>query len=103
MHVQGMSLKLAKAPLGRNTANGVLVRERRPEGPADHSSFKRGVLIVEYAGQKIDNFKRLVKVAGFTRSGQEVLVSLLRHGKPMTLTQKLCKGFACVGVLSGFW
>lgn len=88
MHVQGMSLKIAKA-LGRNTADGVLVRDVALGGPADQAGFKRGDLIVEYAGQKIDTFERLVKVAGSTRPGQEVKVSLLRRGKPMTLTLKL--------------
>lgn len=88
MHVQGMSLKIAKA-LGRNTADGILVRDIALGGPADQAGIKRGDLIVEYAGQKIDTFERLVKVAGSTRPGQEVKVSLLRHGKPMTLTLKL--------------
>ena len=88
MHIQGMSLKIAKA-LGRNTADGVLVRDVALGGPADQAGFKRGDLIVEYAGQKIDTFERLVKVAGSTRPGQEVKVSLLRRGKPMTLTLKL--------------
>ena len=88
MHVQGMSLKIAKA-LGRNTADGVLVRDLALGGPADQAGLKRGDLIIEYAGQKIDTFKRLIKVAGSTRPGQEVKVLLLRNGKPMTLTLKL--------------
>ncbi|MCH8237016.1 MAG: PDZ domain-containing protein [Proteobacteria bacterium] len=88
MHVQGMSLKTAKA-LGRKTADGVLVSDIALGGPADQAGIKRGDLIVEYAGQKIDTFKRLVKVAGSTRPGQEVKVLLIRHGKPMTLTLKL--------------
>ncbi len=69
MHVQGMSLNIAKA-LGRKTADGVLVRDVALGGPADQAGIKRGDLIVEYAGQKIDTFKRLVKVAGSTRPGQ---------------------------------
>lgn len=88
MHVQGMSLKIAKA-LGRNTADGVLVRDIALGGPADQAGLKRGDLIIEYAGQKIGTFKRLIKVAGSTRPGQEVKVLLLRNGKPMTLTLKL--------------
>ena len=95
MHIQGMSLKIAKA-LGRNKADGVLVRDVALGGPADQAGIKRGDLIVEYAGKKIDTFKRLVKIAGSTRPGQEVKVSLLRHGKPVTLMLKL-------GVRTGPW
>lgn len=88
MQVQGMKLNIAKA-LGRTTADGILVRDVALGGPADQAGLKRGDLIVEYAGQKIDTFERLVKVAGSTRPGQEVKVLLLRHGKPMTLMLKL--------------
>ena len=53
------------------------------------AGFKRGDLILEYGGQKIDSFERMVKVAGVTRPGQKIKVSILRRGKPMTLTLKL--------------
>ncbi len=88
IHVQGMSLNIAKA-LSLKKADGVLVRDVALGGPADVAGFKRGDLILEYGGQKIDSFERMVKIAGATRPGQKIKVSILRRGKPMTLTLKL--------------
>jgi len=65
IHVQGMSLNIAKA-LSLKKADGVLVRDVALGGPADVAGFKRGDLILEYGGQKIDSFERMVKVAGVT-------------------------------------
>ena len=90
MQIQGMSEKIAKA-LGRKTADGVLVRDVALGGPADKAGIKRGDLILKYAGKKIDSFQTMVKTAGSTRPGQEVEVSLVRQGKPMTLKMKLGK------------
>lgn len=88
IHVQGMSLNIAKA-LSLKKSDGVLVRDVALGGPADVAGFKRGDLILEYGGQKIDSFESMVKVAGVTRPGQKIKVSILRRGKPMTLTLKL--------------
>lgn len=90
LHVQGMSLEIAKA-LGLKGADGVLVRDLALGGPADKAGIERGDLILEFAGQKIDSFKRMVKAAGSTRAGQKIKVSVLRHGKPVTLTMTLGK------------
>ena len=90
MQIQGMSEKIAKA-LGRKTADGVLVRDVALGGPADKASIRRGDLIFKYAGKDIDSFQTIVKTAGSTRPGQEVEVSLVRQGKPMTLRMKLGK------------
>ncbi len=90
MQIQGMSEKIAKA-LGRKTADGVLVRDVALGGPADKAGIRRGDLIFKYAGKDIDSFQTIVKTAGSTRPGQEVEVSLVRQGKPMTLRMKLGK------------
>ncbi len=90
MQIQGMSEKIADS-LGRKTADGVLVRDVALGGPADKAGIKRGDLIFKYAGKNIDSFQTMVKTAGSTRPGQEVGVSLVRQGKPMTLKMKLGK------------
>jgi serine protease Do len=90
MQIQGMSKKIAEA-LGRKSADGVLVRDIALGGPADKSGIKRGDLIIKYAGKDIDSFQTMVKSAGSTRPGQSVKVSLVRNGKPMTLSMKLGK------------
>lgn len=88
MHIQGMSAETAAA-LGLKSADGVLVRDVALGGPSDSAGIRRGDLILKFAGQRIDSFARMVKIAGASRPGQEVKVDLLRAGKPMTLTLKL--------------
>ena len=90
MQIQGMSENAAKA-LGRQAVDGVLVRDVALGGPADKAGIHRGDLIFKYVGKNIDSFQTMVKTAGSTRPGQEVEVSLVRQGKPMTLTMKLGK------------
>jgi len=88
LHVQGMSARISNA-LGLRSSNGVLVRDVAVGGPADQAGIRRGDLIVEYAGRKIDTFETMVKAAGATKAGQKIKVQLLRQGKPMTLTMTL--------------
>ena len=88
MHVQGMSPETAAA-LGLKSANGVLVRDVAVGGPSDQAGIRRGDLILKFAGQAIDTFERMIKVAGATRPGQEAKIELLREGKPVTLTMKM--------------
>ncbi len=90
MQIQGMSEKAAKA-LDRKAVDGVLVRDVALGGPADKAGIHRGDLIFKYVGKNIDSFQTMVKTAGSTRPGQEVEVSLVRQGKPMTLKMKLGK------------
>lgn len=90
MQVQGMSPQIAKA-LGLESADGVLVRDVALGGASDKAGFKRGDLILEFAGKRIDSFAAMVKAAGATTPGQKVKVAILRRGKPMTLTLTLGK------------
>ena len=90
MQIQGMSAKIAQA-LGRETLDGILVRDVALGGPADKAGIKRGDLILIYAGKKIDSFKSMVLAAGSTKPGQQVKVSLIREGKPLDLTLTLGK------------
>ena len=71
MQVQGMSVKIANA-LGRKSLNGVLVRDVALGGPSDRAGFRRGDLILEYGGKKIENFDSLVKATGTTKPGQKL-------------------------------
>jgi serine protease Do len=90
MQIQGMSQQTASA-LGLKSTDGVLVRDVALGGPADKAGIKRGDLILNYGSQRIDSFKKMMAVAGITKPGQEVKVSILREGKPVTLTMKLGK------------
>jgi len=85
MQVQGMSERIAKA-LGLKSKNGVLVRDIALGGASDKAGFRRGDLILEFGGKKIETFEAMVKAASATKSGQKIKVAILRAGKPMTLT-----------------
>ena len=90
MQVQGMSPKIAKA-LSLKSADGVLVRDVVLGGAADKAGFKRGDLILEFNGKKIDSFATMVKAAQATKPAQKMKVDILRQGKPMTLTLTMGK------------
>ena len=90
MQVQGMSLKIAKS-LSLKSADGVLVRDVVLGGASDKAGFKRGDLILKFAGKRINDSNTMVKAAGATKPGQTIKVAILRHGKPMTLSLTLGK------------
>jgi len=85
-----MSLKIAKS-LSLKSADGVLVRDVVLGGASDKAGFKRGDLILKFAGKKIKDFNTMVKAAGAIKHGQTIKVAILRHGKPMTLSLTLGK------------
>ncbi len=84
MHLQGIDATIA-ATLGLSQITGVLVRDLTLDGPAGVAGFKRGDLIVEFAGVKIDTFERLVQVAQKAQAGDKVNVKVLRIGKEVNL------------------
>lgn len=90
MQVQGMTLQIAKS-LSLKSADGVLVRDVALGGASDKAGFKRGDLILKFAGTRIENFAAMVKAAGATKPGQTIKVAILRQGKPMTLSLTLGK------------
>jgi serine protease Do len=84
MQVQGMSDKIAEA-LSLKSAAGVLVRDVALGGASDKAGFKRGDLILEFGGKKIETVASMVSAAGTTKPGQTVKVIIKRAGRPMTL------------------
>jgi serine protease Do len=87
MEVQGLSPGVAAA-LGLKDAKGVLVRDVALGGPAAQAGVRRGDLIIKFGGQDIDTFERLVAIIRGTASGRNLPVTVLRQGKPVTLTLK---------------
>ena len=85
MQIQGMSPKIAEA-MGRNTPDGVLVRDVALGGPADKAGFQRGDLIVEFAGTTVTAFEDLVSGAKKLKVSDKAKAKVIRHGASVELT-----------------
>ena len=69
--------------------NGALVGDVTPGGPADEAGLKRGDVIIDFDGQKINDFSELPPVVAQTPVGKKVEVTVLRDGKPKVFNIKL--------------
>jgi len=87
MQVQGMSVGIAQA-LGRENT-GVLVRDVAADGPAARAGVERGDIILKFNGTLIKSFNKLIQMFGKTKPGQDIVLDLLRVGKPATIKLKL--------------
>ena len=100
MYLQGINERIAKS-LGLDKPTGVLIRDLALGEPASLAGLERGDLIVSYAGQDIETFKQLVKIASKTKPGQEIEVNVLRRGRNKTFIMKLGKRSAAWNVIKG--
>jgi len=79
MQIQGNSESIAAA-LGLDSVRGVLVRDVALGGPADKAGFRRGDLILRFAGTDIETFETLIAKVGETKVGQDVEATVWRRG-----------------------
>jgi serine protease Do len=70
-------------------AEGALVSEAMPDGPAARAGIERGDVIVEYDGTKIDRTRGLPSLVADTPVGRKVEVVVLRDGKKETFELKV--------------
>ena len=87
MQVQGITPAVAAA-LGLEDEGGVLVRDVALGGPSAEAGFRRGDLIVRFAGRDVDTFEALVAVVKGLKAGQGVTATVLRRGAKVELTMK---------------
>ncbi|MDZ7359324.1 MAG: DegQ family serine endoprotease [candidate division KSB1 bacterium] len=79
---QDIDDNLAKA-LKLKSAEGALVGDVTPDGPADKGGIKRGDIITEFNGEKVKNSTELRNMVAQTAPGTSVKISLLRDGRDM--------------------
>jgi serine protease Do len=84
VRIQTLTDELAEG-LGRKDANGALVAEVTGGGPADKAGIEQGDVILSFAGQPIDEMRRLPRVVAETPIGKTVDVVLWRKGKEKTV------------------
>ncbi len=88
--VQTVTPEIAQA-LGLKEAQGVLVGEVVPGGPADAAGIKRGDVIVSFDGKEIKKVGDLPLLVADTPAGKSVEVKVMRDSKKLTLTMKVAE------------
>ncbi len=88
--VQTVTPEIAEA-LGLKEAQGVLVGEVVPGGPADAAGIKRGDVIVSFDGKEIKKVGDLPLLVADTPAGKSVEVKVMRNSKELTLTMKVAE------------
>jgi serine protease Do len=86
--IQSVTPELAKS-FGRPDTTGVLVSSVSDGSPAAHAGIKAGDIITEYDGRKVERASDLPRAVAATPVGREVKLSVVRDGKPMTLSAKV--------------
>ncbi len=83
VYVQKLTPELASS-LGLDEDEGALVSDVTSGSPADKAGIKRGDVIVEFDGKKIDDISDLTTLAAVTSPGTKVDVKLIQDGKQRT-------------------
>ncbi len=82
--IQDITPKLAKS-FNLKSTKGVLVADVVKDGPAAKAGIKRGDIITEFNGHKIDNSHQLSRIVAGTPPKTKVGVGIIRDGKAMTI------------------
>ncbi len=87
MQVQGITPEIGVI-LGVEGTKGVLVRDVALGGPAAGAGFRRGDLIIEFAGKAVENFAGFISAVKALTTGRAVGAAVIRKGVKRTLTLK---------------
>ena len=88
--VQNVSEGIAKSK-GLSDAQGALVAQMQPDGPAAKAGLKVGDVITSFDGKKIYESAQLPPVVAMTAPGTEANVGVVRDGRPMTFKVKIAE------------
>lgn len=72
-------------------AEGVIVTEVAPGGPAQKAGFKEGDLIIEVNGEQVKDDQSLVEIIQMSKVGDVLNFRVLRDGREVTIKIKLEK------------
>lgn len=86
--IQDVTRELAES-FGMKRPAGALVAKVLKDGPAAKAGIEVGDIIVEFGGKTIDSSSDLPPVVGRSRIGADTKVSVIRNGKPQTLTVRV--------------
>ncbi len=88
VYVQPVTPEIAES-LSLKDDNGALVADITEGGPADKAGVKRGDIIVEVNGNKIDEMPELPKLVASYAPGTKTKMKVIRDGKEKVLNIKL--------------
>src|ERR1700682_4179378 len=86
--IQPVTPELAKS-FGQTETTGVLVSSVSEGSPAERAGIKVGDIITEYDGRKVERASDLPRAVAGTPVGREVRLSVIRDGKPVTLSARI--------------
>jgi serine protease Do len=86
--IQNVTGDIAKSK-GLKEAQGAVVAQVQPDGPATKAGLKIGDVITGFDGHKIYDSSQLPPVVAMTPPGTEAGINIIRDGKPMTLKVKV--------------
>ncbi len=72
--------------LGVQPFQGVAIREVRPNTPAAAAGLQAADVIVAFADQKVRTVRQLQEIVERSSSGSKQTISIIRSGKPLTLS-----------------
>ncbi|MBI2881321.1 MAG: DegQ family serine endoprotease [Candidatus Tectomicrobia bacterium] len=80
VQIQNLTPELAKA-FGMKKPRGALVADVLSGGPAERAGFRRGDVIVGFAGQEVEDARALPRMVASAPAGKKVKIQVLREGK----------------------
>jgi serine protease Do len=86
--IQDLNEELAET-FGVNENKGALVTDVIKDSPAEEAGIERGDVIIEFDGKQVEDSTRLRNIVAATNPDTEVEVTVMRDGKPKTLTVKI--------------
>ena len=88
---RGFSVTLGIVPDYGEGKDGMKIGAIRPGGPAEKAGLKSGDVIVKMAGKKVMNIYDYMGVLGELKAGDEVVVEVMRDGKPVSVNAVMQK------------
>jgi serine protease Do len=90
VQVQPVTKDIANS-LGLGKAEGALVDELQPDGPASKAGLKPGDVIQSVAGEEVKDARDLAKKIAGIAPGQTASLGVFRDGSPTTVTMTVAK------------
>lgn len=69
--------------------SGVEITNVDPDSPADRAGLKRGDVVLEFQGQRVEGTEQFIRLVRETPAGRQVKLSVMRNGAPQAVTARI--------------